>query len=425
MVNLMSFQIKCLGATQEIGRSAFLVGTNQTKLLLDYGTLMGHPPGFPMHVSPKVVDAIIPSHAHLDHTGGIPIFHIRGSKPVFSTATTLELTRLLISDFIHLSGYYLPFEYLDLENMVRNTVSLKYGKEVRIGGLRFSLVDAGHIPGSSQVLIKGRKKKVLYTGDVNTTDTQLLKAAPSKFEEEFDAVILESTYASSDHPNRSQLESQFVEETKRVVDDGGTALVPAFGVGRSQEILCMLVNNGFPYTISVDGMARKVNELLLRHPDSLRDPKSFREAVHNANTIRGWRDRRRAAKKPGAIVAPAGMLSGGTAVFYLEQLFSSPKNAVFLVSYQGSETRGRQMLETGRILVKGTTRKVEAEVKQYDFSSHSGRRELHDFVKSLKGDPKIITVHGDEDGCKMLANDIQDDFGFSATAPKAGDVFKI
>ncbi|UCD72717.1 MAG: MBL fold metallo-hydrolase [Candidatus Bathyarchaeota archaeon] len=421
----MSFQIKCLGATQEIGRSAFLVGTNQTKLLLDYGTLMGRPPGFPMHVPPKEVDAIIPSHAHLDHTGGIPIFHIRGEKPVFCTGTTLELVRLLISDFIHLSGYYLPFEYLDLENMVRNTVSLNYGKEVRIGGLRFSLIDAGHIPGSSQVLIKSRKKRVLYTGDINTTDTQLLKGAPSKFEEEFDAVIIESTYASSDHPNRGQLESQFVEETKRIADDGGTVLIPAFGVGRSQEILCMLANNGFPYPISVDGMARKTNELLLHNPDSLRDPKSFREAVHKANTIRGWRDRRNAAKRPGAIVAPAGMLSGGTAVFYLERLFSSPKNAIYLVSFQGPETPGRELLETGRVLVKGKTRKAEAEVKQYDFSSHSGRKELHDFVKSLRGDPTIITVHGDEDGCKTLADDIRDDIGFSATAPKAGDIFKI
>lgn len=421
----LSFQIRCLGATREIGRSAFLVGTKNTRLLLDYGTLPGSPPGFPMHVPPTEVDGIIPSHAHLDHSGGIPIFHIRGAKPVFSTSTTLELIHLLISDFIHLSGYYLPFEYLDLESLMQNAVQLKYGKEVRIGGLRFSLIDAGHIPGSCQVLIKTRNKRVLYSGDINVIDTQLLKGANSSFDEEFDAVILESTYATSDHPDRRLLETRFVEETRRVVENGGTVLIPAFGVGRSQEIMCTLVNNRFSHPISVDGMARKTNELLLRHPESLRDPHSFKEAVGQVKTIRGWRDRRNAAKKPGAIIAPAGMLSGGTAVYYLERLYSNPNNAIFLVSYQVSGTPGRELLDTGRCLVKGKTQKVEAEVKHFDFSSHSGREELHKQVKSLKGDPLILTVHGDENNCKTLASDLHEKLGLHAVSPEAGDVFKV
>ncbi len=421
----MSLNIKCLGATREIGRSAFLVGTGRTKLLLDYGTLMGRPPGFPMHVSPKEVDAIILSHAHLDHSGGTPIYHIREPKPVFGTVLSLELARLLISDFIHLSGYYLPYEYLELETMMRNTVSIKYGKEVKIGGLRFSLIDAGHIPGSAQISIKSGRKRILFTGDINTTNTQLLNGAPSSFEEEFNAVIIESTYALRDHLDRSLVESEFIEETKRVVEGGGIVLVPAFGVGRSQEILCLLYNYGFPYPVWVDGMTRKTNRILLQDPIDLRDPRSLREAVGRARIVRGWKDRRKAVKKPGVIVAPAGMLSGGTAVLYLEKLFSNPNNGVFLVSYQPPGTPGSELLETGRFLVKGKAREVQAKVKQFDFSSHSGRKELHDMVKSLKGDPLIITVHGDEESCQTFAGNIQEKIGFSAVSPEAGDVFKV
>ncbi len=421
----MSIQLKCLGATQEIGRSAFFVGTKRTKLLLDYGTLMSDEPGFPMHVPPKEVDAIVLTHAHLDHSGGVPIFQIYESKPVFGTALTFELAHLLISDFIHLSGYYLPFEYLDLENMIRNTVPLKYGREVKMGDLQFSILDAGHLPGSAQVLVKSGKKRILYSGDINTIDTQLLKGAPNMFEEELDAVVLESTYALRDHPDRALLESSFVEEATRVVEDGGTVLVPAFGVGRSQEILCVLASRNFRYPIWVDGMTRKANEMLARNSESLRDPTSFKEAVGRANMIHGWSDRRNAVKKPGVIIAPAGMLKGGTAVLYMEKLYSKPEHAVFLVSFQIPGTPGRELMDTGRFLVKGKSKDVQAEVKHFDFSSHSGRKELHEMVKSLKGDPLVLTVHGDEDSCKTLANDIKEEIGLSAVSPQAGDIFKI
>jgi len=421
----MSLQLKCLGATQEIGRSAFFVGTKRTKLLLDYGTLMSDEPGFPMHVPPKEVDGIVLTHAHLDHSGGVPIFQIYESKPVFGTVLTFELAHLLISDFIHLSGYYLPFEYLDLENMIRNTVPLKYGKEVRLGDLQFSILDAGHLPGSAQVLVKSGKKRILYSGDINTVDTKLLKGASNTFEEELDAVILESTYALRDHPDRASLESSFVEETTRVVEGGGTVLVPAFGVGRSQEVLCVLASHDFRYPIWVDGMTRKANEMLVRNAESLRDPESFKEAVGRANMVRGWSDRRNAAKKPGVIIAPAGMLKGGTAVLYLEKLYSNSENAVFLVSFQIPGTPGRELMETGRFLVKGKTRDVQSEVKHFDFSSHCGRRELHELVKSLKGNPLILTVHGDEESCKTLANDIKEEIGLPAVSPQAGDIFKI
>ncbi|MEM0313563.1 MAG: MBL fold metallo-hydrolase, partial [Candidatus Bathyarchaeia archaeon] len=172
-----SLKIKFLGGTREVGRSALSVSTDKAQVLLDYGVMLNHEPGFPMHVPPKEVDAVILGHSHLDHSGAIPIFHIQGNKPVYTNKLTAELSQLLISDFIHLSSYYLPYEYLELRTMMRNIKHLDYGVQETIGDITFQLLNAGHIPGSAQVLIEAEGKRILYTGDFNLINTRLLEGA--------------------------------------------------------------------------------------------------------------------------------------------------------------------------------------------------------------------------------------------------------
>src|SRR4030066_1657048 len=143
-------QLGFLGGTREVGRIAITVKTEKTQVLLDYGAMLDNEPGFPMHIPPKDVDAIILSHSHLDHSGVIPIFYIQGKRPMYANKVTTELSQILISDFIHLSGYYLPFEYLELRAMLQNCVNLNYREKQVIGDLQLQLLDAGHLPGSSQ-----------------------------------------------------------------------------------------------------------------------------------------------------------------------------------------------------------------------------------------------------------------------------------
>ncbi len=417
-------QIKFLGGTQEVGRAAIAVKTEKTQVLLDYGVMLNHEPGFPMHVPPKEVDAIILGHSHLDHSGAVPVFYIQGKKPTYTNKLTAELSQLLISDFIHLSSYYLPYEYLELRTMMRNVRHLDFGVKETVGDMAIQLFNAGHIPGSAQVLIEAEGKRLLYTGDFNLIDTRLLEGAKMDYGD-LDAVIMESTYASEDHPERSELEKRFVEEVTDVVEKGGTVLVPSFSIGRSQELLCVLDAYHFEHPVYIDGMAREASRILMNYTKFLRDPKLFMDAVHSANWVEGWRDRRRATKTPCVIISPAGMLKGGPAAFYISKIGKKAHNAVFLVSYQIPGTPGRELLEKGICVIDGKMRKVKAKVEHFDFSSHCGSKELKEAVKKIDGKAKVYVIHGAEGNCELFAKWIENEVGLDAVAPKPGDNFEV
>lgn len=424
MKKMSQLQIGFLGGTREVGRIAITVKTEKTQVLLDYGAMLNHEPGFPMHIPPKNVDAIILSHSHLDHSGAVPIFYVQGKKPLYTNRLTSELNQLLISDFIHLSSYYLPFEYLELKSMVNNSIHLDFETEQKVGDISFRFKNAGHIPGSVQPLIEAEGKRVLFTGDFNITETRLLEGAKMDYGD-LDAVITESTYATEEHTTRPELERNFVAECTEVAERGGIVLVPAFGVGRSQELACVLAAHHFEYPVVLDGMAREVSKVMMNHSQFLKNPRMFAEALHSTTWVEGWRDRRKATKSPGVIISPAGMLKGGPAMFYISKIGKKSNNAVFLVSYQIPGTPGKELLEKGICVIDGKMRKVKAKVQHFDFSSHCGASELKEALKKLGGNPKIFVVHGAEGNCEYLAKWAREELGREAIAPRAGDTVKI
>jgi putative mRNA 3-end processing factor len=417
-------QVGFLGGTREVGRIAIAVKTEKTQILLDYGAMLNHEPGFPMHVPPKDVDAIILSHSHLDHSGAIPIFYVQGKKTLYTNRLSMELNQLLISDFIHLSSYYLPFEYLELKSMTQNSRHVDFNVEQRVGDIVFQFKNAGHIPGSVQTLVEAEGKRLLYTGDFNIVSTRLLEGAKMDYED-LDAVIIESTYANEEHTERKELEKRFVETCSDVVEKGGTVLVPAFGVGRSQELACVLAAHHFEYPVTIDGMAREVSRVMMNYPQFLRDERTFADAMHSTNWVEGWRDRRRAAKTVGVIISPAGMLKGGPAMFYASKIGKKSTNAIFLVSYQIPGTPGKELMEKGICVIDGKMRKVKAQVQHFDFSSHCGAGELREALSRLGGKPKVYVVHGAEGNCELLAKWAKNELGLEAVAPKTGDTVKI
>jgi len=183
-------KIRFLGACNEVGRSAIAVYDGNKHVLFDYGVIMNHEVGFPMHIPTRELDAIILSHAHLDHSGLIPLFYLGESLPLYGIEPTFQLTNVLIKDFLHLSGYYLPYEYIDLQNMLGKRVSMKLNERFRIGNAEFILINAGHIPGSCQIIMEFNGERLLYTGDFNPIPSRLLEPAEQIYKN-LDALIIE------------------------------------------------------------------------------------------------------------------------------------------------------------------------------------------------------------------------------------------
>ena len=418
-------EIKILGAAKEVGRSAFLVSNENSNILMDYGVLLKKEPQFPLHVKPKDLHAIVLSHAHLDHSGFIPSLFSSSSKfPILSTNPTIELSQLLIEDMIKISGFYLPFENIDLDKMVKCHKNLEYRQPYNINEINITLYESGHILGGSTIVVENSGKRVFYTGDINTRGSKILRPADLDIDE-IHLMIIESTYSQTNQMPRLQAEKELLEFAHKIIDNGGTLFIPAFSVERAQEIACVLKANKFPRKIVMDGMALKVNEIMLKYPEYIRDPKVFKKYIEEVEWIKDWKRRKRMIKEPCVIISPAGMLVGGSAIFYMQNIMMSEKNGIALVSYQGENTPGRMLLDKGTFKVNGRIKKCLAEIKQFEFSGHNSRDELFEILDGVKGNPKVLTVHGDGNSCIRFAEEINEKYGFDAIAPDSGDVFKI
>ena len=419
--------VKILGAANEVGRSGFLVNCNGTNLLLDYGVLFGRrgtPPGYPLHVKPKDLDAIIITHAHLDHSGYVPSLFVSGNTDVYATPPTFDLSKLLIEDMLKIEKNSHPFDLPELNNMMKNAKEIGFKQKITKGNATFEFRESGHVIGGSTVLVESEKKRLFYTGDIKTNGSRMLREMDLDIGE-IDLLITESTYAKTEQKPRKESEKELIEFANEVMDRKGILFIPSFSVERSQEIACILKSANFKHKIIMDGMALKVNEIMFRHPDYLRDPKVFSDAINSSTAIREHSERKRAMGEPCVVISPAGMLVGGNAVFYLQHLAFDDKNGIALVSYQGEGTPGKKLLETGKVSTRGKDVNVVAEVKQFEFSGHADRNELFDMIKKIKGNPKVWAVHGDSESCDMFAKEIHEKFGLETYAPAVNDTITV
>ena len=419
--------VKVLGAAREVGRSGFLIDCDGTNLLLDYGVMFGRrgsPPQYPSHVKPKDIDSVIITHAHLDHSGYVPSLFVSGHCNVYTTPPTLELTQLLIEDMLKIEKNFHPFDLPELNNMIKNTKEIGFREKIKRGNATFELRSSGHVIGGGTVLVESDNKRVFYTGDIHPKGSRMLKEADLDIGE-IDLVITESTYSQTEQMPRKQSEDGLVEFANEVMDRKGILFVPAFSVERSQEIACVLRNAGFKHKVIMDGMALKVNEIMFRYLEYLRDPKVFADSINRAVSIRNNRERKNALSEPCVVISPAGMLVGGNAVYYLQELAFDSKNGIALVSYQGDGTPGKKLLETGKVETRGRDLKVSAEVRQFEFSGHADKNELFNLIKNIEGNPKVLTVHGDDESCTKFAQEIHEKLGLEAHSPKVDELIKV
>ena len=414
-------EIKVLGAAGEVGRSAFQVNCDGTNFLLDYGVMFGKPrgapPTYPLHVKPRDIDSVIITHAHLDHSGCVPSLFVSGNCNVYGTAPTFDLSKLLIQDMIKIEKNAHSFGVPEIDNMMQKAKTIGFKEKIIRGNASFELRSSGHVIGGSTVLVESNNKKLFYTGDINLRGSRLLPPADLDIGE-MDMVITESTYSQQNQMPRKDSEKGLIDFANEVMDRKGTLFIPSFSVERSQEVASVLINAGFKHKIIMDGMALKVNEVLLKYPEYLRNPEIFKDVIDRVVAVRDHNERKKALNEPCVVISPAGMLVGGNAVYYLQELSFNDKNGIALVSYQGEGTPGKKLLDTGKVQTRGKDLNVKAEVKQFQFSGHADRDSLFEMIKNLKGNPKIMTVHGDDTSCTRFAEEIHEKFGFEAHAAK-------
>lgn len=421
----MTIKLKLLGAAKEVGRAGVLLEVEGQTLLLDYGvSLRGQEPEFPLPVQPRLISVAALSHAHLDHSGALPLLYISARPSLVTTPLSLSLSELLIRDFMKLSKYYVPYEFTEVESMRESCIPLVYGEEFEEGDLTLKLVDAGHIPGSAMIVVETPSYMLVYTGDYALHDTCLLRQGDAQVLAKADLIIMESTYAEFDHPPRDIVEKEFIAFLEEVLARGGTVLIPAFAVGRAQEILCVLAKYDIGYPVYVDGMARAANEIIAENLDLLREPTLFERALEQARVVKDWNDRKKATNSPSIIISPAGMLRGGPSEFYMERIMDNPKNAIFFVSYAIPETPARQVLESGVYSSPMKKGQVKARVEWFDFSAHCGKSELETTIASSKRSASIVLMHGEEKPEQKLL-EFSSKLGRKTYTPSVGEWVQI
>ncbi|RDE17387.1 MAG: hypothetical protein C4K49_03055 [Candidatus Thorarchaeota archaeon] len=411
-----------LGSCREIGRSAFCLEEHGESVLVDQGVKFVDNPVFPDRISATGLQGVALTHAHLDHSGGIPLILSRNDVSLFCTPATRDLSTLLVEDMFQIAKARLPFAHKDIALVHRRCQSTSYEETIPLGReFELTLFNAGHIPGSAMVSVRANGKRILFTGDFNSIETQL-NAGARKNLPKHDIVVTESTYSQRLNAKREEIEAEFIQSVLEALERGGTVLIPAFAVGRSQEIMCIFEKCNLPqkYTVYVDGLARMVNEVVAKHPGYIASPQSFERALKRTESIVSDKDRLRAVKNGGVIISPAGMLKGGPSHMYFKMLYDDSKSSIVLVSFQIPGTPGAELLAKKKMTVGNRTYDVAADVRFHHLSSHSDSAGLMDVLEKIPGDPQFYCVHGEPDSCDALAKKLND-IGRQAHVPQLNE----
>jgi putative mRNA 3-end processing factor len=414
--------LKFFGAAQEVGRSAILV-KDEGSLMLDYGIKLNHKIEYPTAMPD--IDAFILSHAHLDHSGDAPALYNEMLIPSFGTDPTLALSELLLNDSLNIAKKEHTkqrFHKRQIASFVRRYTGIGYHSRFDIGNFNVEFYDAGHICGSAITLLERKKAKenrrIVYTGDYKMVPQYLHKGAEVV---KSDVLIMESTYATREHPDRAALEKELVEKIKETLDGNGTALLPVFAVGRSQELLVLLHKHGLTQYAYLDGMARAATNIAMKYSGFIDNADVLARAVEESTVIKDRDSRGEALNSPSIILTTAGMLSGGPVLDYITRL---RKNShIFLTGYQVEGSNGRTLMDKGTVTINRKPVRIDAPVSYYDLSAHAGKKELYDYVRR-SSPTTVICVHGDQESSTAMAETLKLE-GYEAYAPSLDETIKI
>jgi KH/beta-lactamase-domain protein len=454
-------RITTLGCCREVGRASFVLSTQNSRILVDCGDKPGAEGEVPYLQAAEAnpipdLDAVVLTHAHLDHSALLPILFRYGyDGPVYTTAPTRDLMGLLQLDYLDVAakqGRTPPYDSEMVREEIKRTITLEYGDVTDIApDIKLTLHNAGHILGSAlaHFHIGSGMHNVLFTGDIHYSPTRLLDGAVNDFPR-VETMVLESTYGRRGNTQTAQEDSErrLYELINETHEAGGKVVIPAFAVGRSQELMLVLEEGmrtgAIPeMPVYLDGMIREATAIHTAYPKHLRERLQNRILHEDENPfiteqfqqVDGGREMRQRITdgEECIILSTSGMVTGGPIMSWLELLGSDPKNSLVFVGYQADGTLGRR-IQSGWTEVPldgggqyGSRVTLECRIESVDgFSGHADREALMSFADEMSPRPeRVLCVHGDETATNQLSSAIYQKHNIKTNAPKNLETYRL
>ncbi|BAW31907.1 MAG TPA: beta-CASP ribonuclease aCPSF1 [Methanothermobacter sp.] len=446
-------RLTAIGGFREVGRSCLYLQTPNSKILLDCGVNVAgtdEKTSYPFlnvpEFAPDNLDAVIITHAHLDHSGFVPyLYHYGYDGPVYCTTPTRDLMTLLQLDHIDIAyreEQPLPFNIKHVKKCIKHTITLDYGEVTDIApDIRLTLHNAGHILGSAMahLHIGDGQHNMVYTGDFKYEQSRLLEPAVTRFPR-LETLVMESTYGGKEdvQPSRNHAEKELIRTIYTTLRRGGKILIPVFAVGRAQELMVVLeeyIRTGLidEVPVYIDGMIWEATAIHTARPEYL--SKDLRDQIfhmgHNPfisdifRKVNGMDERMDIIEgEPSIILSTSGMLTGGNSLEYFKWLCEDQRNSLVFVGYQAEGSLGRRLQKGWKeipLKEDGKTRvyNVKMDIKTIEgFSGHSDRRQLMEYVKRVMPRPeKILICHGDNYKTLDLASSIYRTYKIETKTP--------
>jgi metallo-beta-lactamase family protein len=463
-------RLRFCGAAGEVTGSGYLVETPQSRVLVDFGIFQG---GADSHersrslgpVEPARLNAVVLTHAHIDHSGRLPLLVATGYRgPVYATHATLDLTEILLADLARLEAEDVRranrrrrragepaveplYTATDVDRLHDRARPLHLGRRQEVArGVHARLFEAGHILGSASLELTvddaGRERTLVFSGDVGPCGAPILRDPERP--RAADLVVMESTYGGRERAPAAETVERFKQIVEQAARDHERVIIPAFAVGRTQVILYYLaeaVREGrlprdFPIYLD-SPMAEKATQAVIDHPE-LYDAEAteLRERRQLRKDLRGLRITESVADStalnesdhPCIIISASGMCEGGRIVHHLRHNLWRANANVLLVGYMAEGTLGRQLFEAApKVEIFGEPVAVKARIHRLDgFSAHAGQSELLDWLSEVApARPRIVLTHGEDAARAALAAAIAQRYGIEAELPHLGDTIRL